>query len=45
MTALQIDLRNSAVGYEAANHYYVSRTALSEKIVQCRYLLEEVYAG
>ena len=45
MTALQIALRNSAVGYEAANHYYVSRTALAEKIVQCRYLLEEVYAG
>jgi len=37
--ALKIALRNSAVGYEAANHYYVSRTALMEKIVQCRYLL------
>ena len=38
--ALKIALRNSAVGYEAANHYYVSRTALMEKIIQCRYLLE-----
>ena len=40
--ALTIALRNSAVGYEAANHYYVSRTALAEKIVQCRYLLENI---
>lgn len=37
--ALEIALRNSAVGYEAANHYYVSRSALMEKIVQCDYLL------
>lgn len=44
VTALRIALRNSAVGYEAANHYYVSRTALMEKIVQCRYLLENLYA-
>lgn len=43
-TALQIALRNSSVGFEAANHYYVPRTALEEKIVQCRYLLENVYA-
>ena len=40
VAALRIALRNSAVGYEAANHYYVSRTALMEKIVQCQYLLE-----
>lgn len=44
VTALNIALRNSSVGYEAANHYYVSRTALMEKIVQCRYLLEDIYA-
>ncbi|MBQ3556441.1 MAG: hypothetical protein IJA11_01405 [Oscillospiraceae bacterium] len=37
--ALEIALRNSAVGYEAANHYYVPRSALTEKIVQCDYLL------
>ena len=37
--ALEIALRNSAVGYEAANHYYVPRSALMEKIVQCDYLL------
>jgi len=40
IAALKIALRNSAVGYEAANHYYVSRTALMEKIVQCKYLLD-----
>lgn len=44
IAALKIALRNSAVGFEAANHYYLSRTALAEKIVQCRYLLEDVYA-
>ena len=37
--ALEIALRNSAVGYEAANHYYVSRSALMEKLVQCDYLM------
>jgi len=37
--ALKIMLRNSSVGYEAANHYYVTRSALAEKIVQCEYLL------
>lgn len=37
--ALEIALRNSAVGYEAANHYYVPRTGLMEKLVQCDYLL------
>lgn len=31
--------RNSTIGYEAANHYYVSKTMLLEKIVQCEYLL------
>ncbi len=37
--ALEIALRNSAVGYEAANHYYCTRSAFAEKIVQCDYLL------
>lgn len=40
LCAYEIMLRNSAVGYEAANHYYVSRTSLREKIVQCDFLLE-----
>lgn len=35
----EIMKRNAAVGYEAANHYYVSKTMLLEKIVQCDYLL------
>jgi len=32
--------RNYTVGYEAANHYYVTKTMLLEKIVQCDYLLK-----
>ena len=40
LTAYRIMLRNSAVGYEAANHYYVTRSMLMEKVVQCDYLLE-----
>ncbi len=41
--AYRIMLRNSATGYEAANHYYVTRSMLMEKIVQCDYLLNEYY--
>lgn len=39
LKAYEIMLRNSSVGYEAANHYYVTRSMLMEKIVQCDYLL------
>ena len=38
LTAYKIMLRNSSVGYEAANHYYVTRSMLMEKVVQCDYL-------
>ncbi len=41
-TAYRIMLRNSSVGYEAANHYYVTRSMLMEKIVQCDFLLDEI---
>ncbi len=37
----EILLRNSSIGYEASNHYYISRTTLREKIVQCDFLLEK----
>ena len=40
LTVYRIMLRNSAVGYEAANHYYVTRSMLMEKVVQCDYLIE-----
>lgn len=43
VNAYKIMLRNCAVGYEAANHYYVTRGMLAEKIVQCDYLLNEYY--
>jgi len=39
LMAYEIMLRNSAVGYEAANHYYVTRTSFMEKVVNCDYLL------
>ena len=40
LMAYEIMLRNSAVGYEAANHYYVTRTSFMEKVVNCDYLLK-----
>ena len=40
--AYRIMLRNATVGYEAANHYYVTRSNLTEKIVQCDYLLKKI---
>ena len=40
ISALKIMLKNSSVGYEAANHYYVTRSGLAEKIIQCDYLLD-----
>ena len=39
LMAYEIMLRNSAVGYEAANHYYVTRTSFMEKVINCDYLL------
>ncbi len=39
LLAYRIMLRNAAVGFEAANHYYVTRSNLMEKVVQCDYLL------
>ena len=41
LTAYEIMLRNSSVGYEAANHYYVTRASFMEKVVNCDYLLED----
>ncbi len=40
LMAYEIMLRNSAVGYEAANHYYVTRTSFMEKVINCDYLLD-----
>ena len=42
LMAYQIMLRNSAVGFEAANQYYVTRSMLMEKVVQCDYLLAQL---
>lgn len=34
--------RNCTIGYEAANHYYVSKTMIAEKIIQCNYLISKI---
>lgn len=39
--AYKLAVRNCAIGYEAANHYYVSKTMLAEKLVQCDYLINK----
>lgn len=41
LLAYSIMLRNSAVGYEAANHYYVTKSSFCEKVVCCEYLLNK----
>ena len=30
--------RSAAIGFEAANHYYFSKGALAEKVLNCRHL-------
>ncbi len=35
----QIMVRNCCIGYEAANHYYASKTMIAEKIVQCDFMI------
>ena len=42
LRAYSVMLRNSAVGFEAANQYYVTRSMLMEKVVQCDYLLSQL---
>lgn len=41
---LKLMNQNPAIGFEAANHYYFSRFAICEKVVNCDYLLEK-YSG
>ncbi len=36
----EIMTRRPEVGYEAANHYYFSKTSLMEKVINCDWLLE-----
>ena len=35
---------NSAIGFEAANHYYYSKGCLREKVVNCHYVLSKLRA-
>ncbi|MBP3633662.1 MAG: hypothetical protein J6J43_03710 [Oscillospiraceae bacterium] len=37
--------QNPAIGFEAANHYYFSRFALCEKVINCDYLLQRYKNG
>lgn len=34
--------KNSLVGYEAANHYYYTKSMLAEKVLNCDYILSEI---
>ena len=34
--------KNNLIGYEAANHYYVSKSMLAEKVVNCQYIIDEL---
>ena len=34
--------KNAAIGFEAANHYYFSKGELAEKIINCKYILENL---
>ncbi len=34
--------RNPSIGYEAANHYYYNQSMIKEKIISCRYILEQL---
>ncbi len=38
----QVARRNSLIAYEASNHYYYRPLDLAEKILNCRYILDEV---
>lgn len=33
-------VRNAAIGYEAANHYYFSKGQIAEKIINCHYIID-----
>ena len=32
---------NPTIGYESSNHYFYTRTALLEKVLNCTYLLQQ----
>ena len=34
--------KNAAIGFEAANHYYFSKGMICEKILNCRYLINNL---
>ncbi len=36
---LRLMNKNAAIGYEAANHYYFSKGQISEKIINCNYVI------
>lgn len=40
LRVFEIMSRNPTIGYEAANHYYYSRNAIAEKIINCEYTEE-----
>ncbi len=38
-------VKNSTIGYEAANHYYFYKSQLAEKVICCEYLLDKYKAN
>ena len=38
---LELMNKNAAIGFEAANHYYYSKGELAEKILNCKYIMED----
>ncbi len=35
--------RDASIGFEAANHYYFTRYRLAEKVINCRYILDNLH--
>ena len=44
LTILLYDMmqKNSFIGYEAANHYYYTKSMLAEKVLNCEYILNKL---
>ncbi|MBQ7336566.1 MAG: hypothetical protein IJW92_08865 [Clostridia bacterium] len=39
---LSLMCKNAAIGFEAANHYYFSKSCMTEKVLNCHHILEEL---
>lgn len=39
---LELMNKDASIGFEAANHYYFSKRAICEKVINCRYIIEKL---